>query len=149
MKNFIDFKKIHLGKVIKDLVQELDISEEFIMQRIKCDKNMLQSYYKSENIDVKSMLKWSKILRFDLFRLYSMHLMLHHGISMKPKNKQIKKELGLRKNVYTHEMKIFIINQIRNNAITISGAIEKYSIPKTTIYKWLKQIAYDEKLPKI
>lgn len=145
---YFNFKKIHIGYVLKSIVHERNITEEEILKYFKISKETLDEIYNTKNVKLDELLKWSKFLRFDLFRLFSMHLMLHHGISITKSMKTADGNAGIsiRKNVYTQEIKVFVVNQIRNEEISVADAIKKYSIPKTTLYKWLKQVSYEEEL---
>jgi hypothetical protein len=129
------------------LVHERNIEEDEILKYFKITKESLDEIYNTKNVKLYELLEWSKFLRFDLFRLFSMHLMLHHGISI---SKSLKADgnagISIRKNVYTQEIKVFVVSQIRNEEISVPDAIRKYSIPKTTLYKWLKQVSYEEQL---
>lgn len=145
--DYFNFKKIHIGYVLKSIVYERNLEEEYVLKYFKITKETLDEIYNTKNVKLDELLKWSKFLRFDLFRLFSMHLMLHHGISI---TKSMKADgnagISIRKNVYTQEIKVFVVNQIRNEEISVTDAIKKYSIPKTTLYKWLKQVSYEEQL---
>ena len=145
--DYFNFKKIHIGYVLKSIVYERKLEEEDVLKYFKITKETLDEIYNTRNVKLDELLKWSKFLRFDLFRLFSMHLMLHHGISI---TKSMKADgnagISIRKNVYTQEIKVFVVNQIRNEEISVTDAIKKYSIPKTTLYNWLKQVSYEEQL---
>jgi hypothetical protein len=145
--DYFNFKKIHIGYVLKSIVYERNLEEEDVLKYFKITKETLDEIYNTKNVKLDELLKWSKFLRFDLFRLFSMHLMLHHGISI---TKSMKADgnagISIRKNVYTQEIKVFVVNQIRNEEISVTDAIKKYSSPKTTLYNWLKQVSYEEQL---
>lgn len=145
--DYFNFKKIHIGYVLKSIVYERKLEEEDVLKYFKITKETLDEIYNTHNVTLDELLKWSKFLRFDLFRIFSMHLMLHHGISItKSKKKDGNAGISIRKNVYTQEIKVFVVSQIRNEEISVPDAIKKYSIPKTTLYKWLKQVSYEEQL---
>jgi predicted transcriptional regulator len=145
--DYFNFKKIHIGYVLKSLVHERNIEEDEILKYFKITKESLDEIYNTKNVKLYELLEWSKFLRFDLFRLFSMHLMLHHGISI---TKSMKADgnagISIRKNVYTQEIKVYVVNQIRNEELSVPDAIRKYSIPKSTLYKWLKEVSYEEQL---
>ena len=44
-----------------------------------------------------------------------------------------------RKNIYTKEVIDFILEQIQNKEMTKVQIIERYNIPKTTLYKWISK----------
>lgn len=135
-----NLREIHIGNVLTEYIEQEGIKHNDIIRKLKITKNKLSSTLSSKSIDTDDLLKWSKFLNVDLFRLYSGHLILHHGISgIKPQKKEKSDKLIIRKNVYTFEIKKFIIDQIKNNEISIPMAISKYNIPKTTLYKWIRQ----------
>ena len=44
-----------------------------------------------------------------------------------------------RKNIYTKEVIDFILEQISTEEMTKNQVIERYRIPKTTLYKWISK----------
>jgi len=83
-------------------------------------------------------LKFSKLLEFDFFRIYSQHLILYapatsRGIS---KNNRFPK---FKKNIYTKEIIDFIISEIQQGEKSKAQVMEDYGIPKTTLYKWIQK----------
>ncbi|WP_294241683.1 MULTISPECIES: transposase [Chryseobacterium] len=139
-----DFKDIHIGKMIRMTVEMRGISEERIYRFIPCTSKELQEIYRSSDIKVSMLLRWSKLLGYDFFRLYSQHLILY-APAEKTINNTEKKFVGaisipqFRKNIYTREVIYFILEQIRNGQKTKIQIMEEYSIPKTTLYKWLQK----------
>jgi hypothetical protein len=135
-----NLREIHIGNIISEYIEKEDIKANDVIKKMKISKHKLTSTLASKSIDSDELLKWSKFFNIDLFRLYSGHLILHHGISgIKPKKSIKTEKLIIRKNVYTIEIKKFIIDQVKNKELTVSDAISKYNIPKTTIYKWIRQ----------
>ncbi|RZJ43696.1 MAG: hypothetical protein EOO19_12710 [Chryseobacterium sp.] len=45
----------------------------------------------------------------------------------------------MRKNIYTKEVIDYLLELITEKRKTIAEVIELYSIPKTTLYKWLRK----------
>lgn len=72
-----NFKDIHVGSLINERVSECKIEMERICKFLKCDEYKILEMYKEENLDSGLLLKWSKLLEYDFFRVYSMHLILH------------------------------------------------------------------------
>ncbi|WP_312992334.1 hypothetical protein [Chryseobacterium flavum] len=99
----------------------------------------------SENLSTDKVLAWSKLLEYDLFRIYSHHLILFappKAQSLKDVKITIDKKNKLpefRKNVYTIEIIDFIMEQIAKGEKTKSQVIKDYGIPKTTLFKWLEK----------
>lgn len=132
-----DFKDIHIGTVIFELLKERKIEEERIHNFFEKEVDLEQTY-QSRSLDSEELLKWSKLLNYDFFRLYSNHLILYAPIS---KTEQIenKKIPTFKKNVYTKEIILFILELIKTGNKTKQEVIETYKIPKTTLFRWLKK----------
>lgn len=98
--------------------------------------------YNEDNLDTNTLLRWSKLLEYDFFRIYSQHLILYNPIK-KGQNKNIETQLSqFRKNVYMKEMKDHIHEKINKGETTHRAAIKDYGIPKTTLYAWMKKDNY-------
>jgi hypothetical protein len=135
-------RNISIGDVIKDVMKRKNLNEEDIKIRFKCSTRTFNKMLESKSLDTMLLLKWSKLLRYDFFRLYSSHLMLHHGISntiTKKVNHVELEGIHIRKNVYTKELIQFLVNKVRSNEMNSGQVIAKYGIPKTTFYKWLQK----------
>nr|WP_294319151.1 transposase [uncultured Chryseobacterium sp.] len=136
----MDFKSIHIGHFIKKRVAENGIEISRISKYMKCSEDEIYTTYSSREIDTEKLLKWSKLLDYDFFRIYTQHLILYSP-PVKPKEKAKKKtELPVfRKNIYTREIIDFILELINTGIKTKSEIIEEYCIPKTTLYKWISK----------
>lgn len=140
----MDFKKFHLGTLIKNRVRELDISVSRLTKFLKCSEEDLENMYSSESLDTLLVLRWCKILEYDFFRLYCHHLILYaptlehtkNGSHEKDKNKSLPQ---FRKNIYSEELIDYILEMIRSGRKTKIQVIEEYGIPKTTLYKWISK----------
>lgn len=135
------FKNIHIGKLVQKRVNETDFSVERIINFLQCDEEDLEKMYDSSSLDSEVLLKWSKLLKYDFFRMYSQHLLLYSPPSSATKDiKDQKTELPeFRKNIYTVEIIQFILDLLRSNEKSKQQIINEYKIPKTTLYKWLKK----------
>ena len=107
----------------------------------KCTEDEVIEMYQQENLPTDILLKWSKLLEYDFFRIYSQHLIFYCPPSkadniQKKSNKQLPQ---FRKNIYTKEVIDFIIEQITTGEMSMKEVLEKYNIPKTTLYKWLSK----------
>ncbi|GAA4159368.1 hypothetical protein GCM10022217_21920 [Chryseobacterium ginsenosidimutans] len=136
------YKEIHIGQFIKNRVEELEISIERVCSFLKKDEEAVEEIYKSKSIDTDLLLRCSKLLEYDFFRLYSSHLILYSPPSAidKGKNHRSNKIPYFRKNIYTQEIKDFIIEKIQSGEMTHSEIISEYSIPKSTLHRWLQKI---------
>lgn len=135
------YKVINIGQIIKDLVEEKEIPMQRICNFLGRDEDFVEEIYKSASIDTDLLLRWSKLLEYDLFRIYSSHLILYAPpAAVKSKKGNSKpKTPEFRKNIYTQEIKDFIIKRIKNNEMTQAEVIKEYSIPKTTLHRWLQK----------
>ncbi|PWW17694.1 MULTISPECIES: transposase [unclassified Chryseobacterium] len=137
------FKDIHIGALIQKRVQEIGFSSDRLMKFMQCSCEELSQMYKSKSLDAEVLLKWSKLLTYDFFRIYSQHLLLYSpplSSDYYQKSRQEKTQLPeFRKNIYTIEMIDFILELLKTNEKTKQQIIEEYRIPKTTLYKWIKK----------
>lgn len=137
----MNFKNIHIGELICQKVKEDKIEISRICNFMKTSEDHISEMYKCESLDSNLILKWSKLLEYDFFRVYSHHLILYAPPSKDFKNKA-KEPTSLpqfRKNIYTQEIIDFIIERILKEEMTKKDVMQKYKIPKTTLYKWLKK----------
>jgi hypothetical protein len=139
----IDVKNIHIGNLIKLKWEEKEISIERTCNFFKLPEERINDMFLHASIDSEILLKWSKLLEYDLFRLYSGHLILYSPqTSIKyniPKEKKISLVPEFRKNIYTKEIVDFILELITTDKKTRQQVIDEYKIPKTTLYKWLSK----------
>ncbi len=83
-----NFKNIHIGKFIQLRVNESNIDLPRICNFMKCTETEINEMYTQENLSTEVLLRWSKLLEYDFFRLYSQHLILYAPLlplSGKPK----------------------------------------------------------------
>lgn len=143
----MNFKNIHIGQIIEKRVTEGGIEISRICNFMKCTEEEIQEMYTQGNLSTNILLKWSKLLEYDFFRVYSQHLILYAPPSTIEKNKKnnVKSKLPqFRKNIYTKEIIDFILEQIEKKEMTKNQIIERYRIPKTTLYKWISKYKSSE-----
>ncbi|PWN58402.1 transposase [Chryseobacterium viscerum] len=135
----MNFKNINVGKLIKVKVAERNLEMSRICNFFKISDKEVEDMYSCESLDSIILLKWSKLLEYDLFRLYSQHLILYApATKTDPKPSGVQSVLPeFRKNIYTVEIIEFILGRIKSNEMTKNQVIERYKIPKTTLYKWI------------
>mgnify|MGYP003574893055 CR=1 FL=1 len=137
----MSLKEIHIGKLIEERVLEIQITNEKICNFLNCTDQELLEIYASANIKTEILLKISKLLQYDFFRIFSQHLILFAPISKLNKEENISTEKSklpqFRKNIYTQEVIFFILELIEKKEKTIAQVITDYQIPKTTLYKWI------------
>ncbi|KPH13839.1 transposase [Chryseobacterium sp. ERMR1:04] len=135
-----NLKDIHIGSLIKKRVTECDINMSRICNFLNCDEELINEMYLSDSLNSHYLLKWSKLLEYDFFRLYSQHLILYSPqASIKSNQSKIEKTSlpQFRKNIYTKEIVDFVIEMIDTQKKTKIQIIKEYKIPKTTLYKWI------------
>lgn len=136
-----DFKNINIGKMIATRVAEQWIELPRICSFFGCREEEVLKMYESMSLDTELVLRWSKLLEYDFFRIYTQHLILYSPPSAENSEKtKPKSTLPIfRKNIYTKEVINFILEQIKTGNMTKLEVIEQYRIPKTTLYKWIEK----------
>ncbi|EJL70042.1 helix-turn-helix domain-containing protein [Chryseobacterium populi] len=135
------YKEIHIGKFIKERVEDKEITIERICNFLNTDEEVVKRMYNSKSMDTELLLRWSKLLEYDFFRLYSSHLILYAPPSGANKNPEKSEKIPyFRKNIYTQEIKEFIIKRIQSGEMTHAEVIKEYSIPKSTLHRWFQKI---------
>ena len=135
----LNFKNIHIGQMIKKRIAESEVETLRICNFFKCTEDEVIEMYQQENLPTDILLKWSKLLEYDFFRIYTQHLILYAPPSAKEQDSKTEKSSlpQFRKNIYTKEIITFILEQIDSGAMTKIEVMEQYKIPKTTLYKWI------------
>lgn len=134
------YKNIHIGQFIKERVEEQEITLERICNFLDKDEEFIEEVYANKSIDTDLLLRWCKLLEYDFFRLYSSHLILYSPPAAVNKNTQKSEKIPyFRKNIYTQEIKEFIIKKILSGEMTHNEIIQEYSIPKSTLHRWLQK----------
>ena len=134
-----NFKSIHIGKMIENTVADKRIEMSRICNYFNCTEDEVIEMYQQENLPTDILLKWSKLLEYDFFRIYSQHLILYAPIKSENPNREKSLLPQFRKNIYTREIIDFILERIQTNEMSKNEVIERYGIPKTTLYKWISK----------
>ncbi len=136
----MNIKNIHIGSLIQSKVEEQQMPMERIAKFLDKAEWEAEIMFQKKSIDTDILLKWCKLLKFDFFRFYTGHLILYAPNSRVDNTlKQKKGTMVFRKNIYTQEVKNFILDKIKTGAMSSNEVITRYKIPKTTLYKWLKK----------
>ncbi|WP_434977991.1 transposase [Daejeonia sp. YH14] len=100
----MDFKEINIGQMI-----EKRVAENFF----KCTEDEVEKMYQAKSLDTEILLKWSKLLDYDFFRIYTQHLILYSPPSAKKEQSKNKKSSlpQFRKNIYSREIIDFILEE--------------------------------------
>lgn len=104
--------------------------------------------FEEETLDSGILLKWSKLLDYNFFMFYHTHLQLYKPVASTAKIKTVNNENGsydFRKNLYSPEIIDWLLKQMDSGELSINEIMEKYKIPKTTVYRWKKKSANVEK----
>ncbi|HLW30893.1 MAG TPA: helix-turn-helix domain-containing protein [Aequorivita sp.] len=135
-------KDIHIGKLISEVVEKKGIKIERISKFLEISEDDVLEVYDQKDIDSAQLLLWSKLLEYDFFRIYSQHLLLYSppGAVNRKENTTSKSSVAtFRKNIYTTEIISFVLDLVDNSGLTKSEISQRYNIPKTTLYKWIKK----------
>ncbi len=138
----MDLKNIHIGALIKQKVGESGIDTARICNFLQCTEQEIEEMFASRGINTEIILRWSKLLKYDFFRLYTQHLILFAPADKDGTDLLKKNYTGLpqfRKNIYTREVIAFILELVHTGKKTKFEIIEEYHIPKTTLYKWIQK----------
>lgn len=138
----MNFKNIHIGEMIKVRVEEKKIEMDRICNFLQVNPEKVSEMFEEHTIDTYFLLRWSKLLEYDFFRLYTQHLILYAPQSCVLRTEDTQAITGLpvfRKNIYTHEIIEFILDLISSGAMSKQDVIQQYRIPKTTLYKWISK----------
>lgn len=136
-------KEIHIGELIQIRILELNIEMARISKFFKCSEKEITEMIKCRSLDCELLLKWSKLLQYDFFRLYTQHLIFYSPLPA-VKSLAKDKDSGLpqfRKNIYSKDIVDFVLEMITTGLKSKNEIIAEYHIPKTTLYKWLKKYA--------
>ncbi|SFN40310.1 hypothetical protein SAMN05421594_2608 [Chryseobacterium oleae] len=131
-----NFKEIKIGAFIKQKVSEENIEMGRIINFMNTPEERILKMYESDSLDCDQLLRWSKLLEYDFFRLYSHHLILYAPASIAKKEKKTSLP-QFRKNVYTVEIIDFMLELLETGKKTKLEIQNEYHIPKTTLYKWI------------
>ncbi|WP_175620474.1 transposase [Chryseobacterium schmidteae] len=133
----LDYKKIHIGNLIRGEVNASKIENDRICSFMNCNEKEIEEMYQAKDLPTNVLLKWCKLLEYDFFRIYSQHLILFSA----PKSniadgRENKSALpSFRKNLYTKELIKFVLELIQTGEKTKEQIIEEYRIPKNTLLK--------------
>ncbi|MDR6372109.1 hypothetical protein J2795_003233 [Chryseobacterium bernardetii] len=134
-----NLKDIHIGALVYECVNEQDIEMSRICRFLHSTEKEILEMYSKKSLDVDILLKWSKLLKYDFFRLYSNHLILYAPIASQNKNGVKSKLPQFRKSLYTKEIIDYILELLKNKKKTSVEIITQYRIPKSTLNKWISK----------
>lgn len=137
----LDLKNIHIGSMIQSHVEQNEFEMTRISKFMRSSEKEIEVMYLQKDLPTDVLLRWSKLLQYDFFRVYSQHLILFAPQKSSVQTKEDKKSVlpQFRKNLYTQEIINFILELIRTGKRTKKQVMEEYNIPKSTLYKWLEK----------
>lgn len=145
----MDFKELQMGILIKERVNECKVSSTHLCSFFGCTEKELEATYNKKSLDCDELLRWSRLLEYDFFRLYSQHIILY---SPQTKNYRINNTSlpVFKKSIYTREIIEFVLDIVEKQEKTKKQIIEEYNIPKTTLYKWIQKYnTKKERIPNV
>ncbi|MDV7699287.1 helix-turn-helix domain-containing protein [Chryseobacterium soli] len=138
----MNFKDINIGLMVHTRVLECKIEMPRLCKFLNCSEEDILNMYKAKSLDSEVLLRWSRILEYDFFRIYTQNLILYappSAITANIKEKNESQMPRFRKNIYTKEVINFILELINSGEKTKNQIIAEYNIPKTTLYKWIEK----------
>lgn len=134
-----NFKHIHIGKLIEQRMQEYEITLKRAASFLKVSEEDIEQMYEKQSLESDTLLRWSKLLKYDFFRIYTQHLILYAPQEMgspKRKNNLSTKLPVFKKNIYTQEVISYLMGLIERGEKTYKQVQDEYNIPSTTIMRW-------------
>ncbi|KPH13835.1 hypothetical protein [Chryseobacterium sp. ERMR1:04] len=141
------FKNINVGNLIRQRVIESEMDISRLCNFFSCTEEEIEEMYESASLECSVLLKWSKLLEYDFFRIYSQHLILFSPPSNAYSSDKEKTSSlpQFRKNIYTKEVIDFLIELIQSGEKNMNEVINQYGIPKTTLHRWTVKYRKQEK----
>ena len=142
MESYVDLKNINMGSLIEIQWKEMAIHIDRTCNFLNCTEEEVYKMFGSKSLDSEVLMRWSKLLEYDFFRIYSQHLILFSPPKSRNENKATKNTASLpqfRKNIYTKELIDFIIELLEKKEKTKLQITEEYRIPKTTLHTWIRK----------
>ncbi len=148
-----NYKEIHIGEKIKSMVEFSNIDIDRICNYFKCNTHDVLKMYENKTIDTNILLGWCKLIEYNFFMFYHTHLQLYSPksatCSLPTEKRKPKASYQFKKNIYTTEIQTFILNKHRSGEMTAAEILERYQIPRTTFYRWLKKDKMIEPLSEV
>ncbi|MGG5210779.1 transposase [Chryseobacterium sp. MIQD13] len=135
-----------MGSIIYHRIIESEIEISRVCNFMKYTEEEIKAVCGAKSVDSEVLLKLSKILGYDFFRVYTQHLILFAPSAgkCKPGSGKEKTEMPqFRKNIYTKEVVNYILELLETGEKTKKEIVNEYNIPKTTLYKWIKKYEYE------
>ncbi|QBA20151.1 transposase [Chryseobacterium indologenes] len=134
-----NFRNIHIGKLIHFRVSESKIDLPRICRFLNCTEENVKEMYSQEDLPTNILMRWSKLLEYDFFRIYSQHLILYAPPSAISNGMEASKLPKFKKNLYTQEIIAFVLELIKTGEKTKRQIVDEYGIPNSTLNKWVNK----------
>lgn len=134
-----NLKDIHIGNLLYKGVIEKELEIYRICKFLQKTESEIIEMYSQKSADTDVLLKWSKLLEYDFFRLYSNHLILYAPAPNPHKKNKESQMPQFRKGLYTREIIDFILELLENNQMSSLEIRNRYRIPKSTLNKWIRK----------
>jgi predicted transcriptional regulator len=137
--------KIHIGDLIRRKLEESGMDKTVFANRIKKSYPTTLNIFKKSSIKTDDLLKISKVLKYDFFRIYSADIQLTcpkatNNVRIgSSKNTDTTALPRFKKNLYTTEFIDTLVKDINEGKMTRYEAMKKYELPKTTLYRWCRK----------
>ena len=141
--------KIHIGELIKKKLEESGMDKTVFAHRIKKSYPTTLNIFKKRSIKTDDLLKISKVLKYDFFRVYSAEIQLTcpkatNNVRQSAMSKGEATDTTLprfKKNLYSNEFIDNLVKEINEGKLSRYEAMKKYELPKTTLYRWCRKSA--------
>lgn len=137
------YKNIHIGSQIKTIASLKELSITRACQFLKCSAQEIEDMYAQESLDSNQLLRWCKLLEYNFFMFYHSHLQLYSPsgslTKLTTKEEQNTEQFSFKKNLYSPEIIAYILDKWNSNELSAKEIIERYHIPRTTLYRWKKK----------
>ncbi len=140
----MDYKNIHIGTHIKHIATCKELSISRACTFLKCSHQDILDMYCKKSLDSELLLRWCKLLDYNFFMFYHTHLQIFKPLAsttkiLKNSDSKRDEEYVFRKNIYSKEIINWILEKLNKEELSVKDVIEKYNIPKTTIYRWIQR----------
>lgn len=139
-----NFKDIHIGKLVRRRMQECDVTVERAAAFLKLQEEDIEQMYEQKSLDCEVLLRWSKLLEYDFFRIYTQHLILYAPQDAGKVKRKQKPDTDLpvfKKNIYMKEVIDYLIELVDSGQKTYKEIQDEYNIPSTTVFRWRDKYA--------
>lgn len=141
----MDYKNIHIGSHIKQIAKIKGLSISRACAYLKCSHQDILDMYTKKSLDSDVLLRWCKLLEYNFFMFYHSHLQLYNPkasvtkLNVKHSVTKNRSDYIFRKNLYSPDVIDWLLNKLARRELTVKEVMDRYYIPRTTIYRWKKK----------